>query len=506
MSLFQGKLERLFSHFSPRPQYSGLGFKLLDSDPVLDLARKWRFKVVEYDLPPYPLFDGLIIGLRMLSFIGGSAVAAYLLYHHVAKKSVAGKWFSLISIIVALMTWPLLTGMSGVMLLDFFRPALGFRSSLLAWDIFHIRSVQEVESWSFARFFAQLWTFPKELDEIEERTREEGYARNARIENLKGMPRVACEAVALFLTLYFIPPFELTKDMSQLAYHCYCDALGLSILMALALFGDGLLKLFGIIIDVEMADMFENPLGTTNIRLFWSHWNRAIATVLHRVVFGGGKSKTRLNKAKAKASAEQGEKQRVHLDQLSETDAGQTSGEDDDKTGRRSATSNGLRLLSQLNGDATLSQRKGHDTGPQKETEQTTPSATGKEAAAKGKSSFLPKAIAAIATFAMSGLFHEHITYFTMGVATGENFIFFLLHGVATVTATWFKRTFPEANDRIPTLAAVLMLHLFFLAVIPLFCSPFIRSGFFIQLEALKYEVLPIRSRPRGSFIYLFGQ
>ncbi|EPQ29160.1 uncharacterized protein PFL1_03447 [Pseudozyma flocculosa PF-1] len=501
-ALLQDKVERFFGRFSPMPQYSRLGFKLLDSDPVLDVSRKLGFKVVEYDLPPYPLYKAGVGSIQMLSFIFGSGIVAYFLYHNVAKKSAAGKWFSILFLITALMTWPLLDPMSGVMLIDFWKPALGFRSSLLVWDIFQIRSVPEVESWGFARFFAQLWTFPKELDEIEERTREEGYARNPRIENIKGMPKVAVEAVALLVTLYFIPPYELTKDMSQLAYHCYCDALGLSILMALALFGDGLLKALGILINVEMADMFENPLGTTNIRLFWSHWNRAIATVLHRVVFGGGKSKTRLKKAKAAAAAE-AEQKRRHLDQLSETDAGHTSGEDEDKNGRRSRTSSGLRPLSQLNGDAKLVHRKPNGSGPQKETETT---ASAKKDAAKSKGSFLPKAVAAIVTFAMSGIFHEHITYFTLGFANGENFLFFLANGVATVTATWFKRTFPEANARIPTLVSVLMLHVFFLAVIPLFCSPFIRSGFFIQLEALKYELLPIRARPRGSFVYLFGK
>lgn len=115
------------------------------------------------------------------------------------------------------------------MLLDFWRPALGFRSSMLVWDIWNIRTREEVNSWNFFRFLAHLWAFPKEEDEIEERTKREGYARNPRIENLKGYPKVLCEFVALLLTLYFIPPFELTKGMSQLAYHAYCDMLGLSV-------------------------------------------------------------------------------------------------------------------------------------------------------------------------------------------------------------------------------------------------------------------------------------
>ncbi|KIS66216.1 uncharacterized protein UMAG_05952 [Mycosarcoma maydis] len=509
MSL-QDKASEFLASLAGKSIHSKLGFKLLASDPVLDTFRKLGYKVVEYDVPPYPLWTAGIIAVRMLSFIVGSAAVAFLLYHQVAVKSQAGKWFSILSLVASLLAWPMLTGRSGVMLLDFWRPALGFRSCLLVWDIFHIRTVQEVKSWSFARFFAQLWTFPKELDEIAERTAEEGYQRNARLENLKGMPKVAVEAVAMFGALYFIPPYELTRNMSQLAYHCYCDALGVCILMALALFGDGLLKLLGILIDVEMADMFENPLGTTNIRLFWSHWNRAIATVLHRVVFGGGKTKTTLRKKKAAAEAQAAKKQRFsHMDGLSETDAGHTSGEEDHShaNGDRKRNTTGLKPLSSVNGDTQVRKRKNAN----EVTSAGKPNGNGNAIARAGgapakKSSFLPKAAAAIVTFAMSGIFHEHITYFTLGFANGENFVFFLLNGFATVTATWFKRTYPELNAKIPTWLSVLMLHAFFLAVIPLFCSPFIRSGFFVQLEALRYELMPIRDRPRGSFVYLFGQ
>ncbi|SPO27236.1 uncharacterized protein UTRI_10353 [Ustilago trichophora] len=502
---FQDKASTFFASLAGKETHSKLGFKLLASDPVLDTARKFGYKVVEYDVPPYPLWTAGIIAVRMLSFIVGSAVVAFFLYHKLAVKSQLGKWFSILSLIVSLLAWPLVTGRSGVMLLDFWRPALGFRSCLLVWDIFHIRSVQEVNSWSFARFFAQLWTFPKELDDIADRTAEEGYQRNARWENLKGMPKVAIEAVAMFGALYFIPPFELTRNMSQLAYHCYCDALGLCILMALALFGDGLLKLLGILINVEMADMFENPLGTTNIRLFWSHWNRAIASVLHRVVFGGGKTKTQIRRKKAAAAAA-ANKNFSHMDGLSETDAGHTSGEDEHahSNGGRRRNASGLKPLSQVNdADSELRKRGGNAKSTKSTNANSTRSGTATPAK---KSSFLPKAAAAIVTFAMSGIFHEHITYFTLGFANGENFVFFLLNGVATVTATWFKRTYPEINNKIPTLVSVLMLHAFFLAVIPLFCSPFIKSGFFVQLEALRYELMPIRDRPRGSFIYLFGQ
>jgi hypothetical protein len=100
---------------------------------------------------------------------------------------------------------------------------------VLVWDIFHIRTREEVSSWSIPRFYCHLWAFPKEEEEIEEREAKEGFKRSAIIENAKGMPKVLIEGFLLLLSLYFVPPYELTKNMSQLAYHLYCDALGVSV-------------------------------------------------------------------------------------------------------------------------------------------------------------------------------------------------------------------------------------------------------------------------------------
>jgi hypothetical protein len=426
----------------------------------------------------------------MLGFMLGSTVLAYFLYHYVAKRSYVLNYGCVGALAGILLLWPEVVGRSGVMLLDFWRPALGFRSALLVWDIFHIRTREEVNSWNPARFFCHLWAFPKEEQEIIERAEKEGKTRNARIENLKGMPKVLIEGGLLLLTLYFIPPVELTVGMSRIAYHAYCDTLGLSILMALALFGDGLLKSMGVLTNVEMADMFENPLGTTNIRLFWSHWNRAIASVLHRVVFGGGKRAQSTRKTSKNLRVQELQAARKHYDNLSETEVetSKTDDEDDGKNGTKRARANGLKPMTPTKSDGKGSAPNGAQQQPPRK-----------------KGPFYPKAIAAIATFAMSGIFHEHITRNTLGFANGENFVFFVLNGVATVISTWFRRTYPEANAKIPTFVSVIMLHTFFFAIVPLFCSPFIRSGFFTQMDSLKYELLPFAPRPRGSFIYLFG-
>jgi len=48
-----------------RPKYSAWGFELLKKDPVLEFFRARGFKVVEYDLDPYPLRLAAIIAVRM---------------------------------------------------------------------------------------------------------------------------------------------------------------------------------------------------------------------------------------------------------------------------------------------------------------------------------------------------------------------------------------------------------------------------------------------------------
>lgn len=430
--------------------------------------------MAEYDLPPYPLKTAGLIGLRMMTFMFATGALAWFLYHYVANRSRFLNYSCMATVAAILLLWPEVTGRSGVMLLDFWRPALGFRSALLAWDIFHIRTRDEVNSWNPARFFCHLWAFPMEEEDIAERTKREGFARDARIQNLKGLPKVILEGGILLLTLYFIPPAELTVGMSRVAYHSYCDTLGLSILMALALFGDGLLKSLGVLFNVEMSDMFENPLGTTNIRLFWSHWNRAIASVLHRVIFAGGKAGKKAPAASSKKTSLQKKGNRLeqvrarqHLDHLSETEVeGKTDDEDEHHANGQANGSSSA--VSSRGGGARLKPMT-----PVPDKAVSTTNGGGKKDASssqekKKKGAFYPKALAAIFTFAMSGVFHEHITRNTLGFANGENFIFFLLNGFATVTSTWFKRTFPEANAKIPTLVSVLLLHAFFFTVIPL--------------------------------------
>ena len=146
-------------HLTSRPRPHA---QLLQQDPVIAFAKQAGFRVAEYDLPPYPLKLAGIIGLRMMAFMFSSGAFAWFLYHYVAKRSPVLNYGCLGLLATMLLAWPEVVGRSGVMLLDFWRPALGFRSALLVWDIFHIRTREEVESWNPFRFFCHLWAFPKE--------------------------------------------------------------------------------------------------------------------------------------------------------------------------------------------------------------------------------------------------------------------------------------------------------------------------------------------------------
>ena len=97
-----------------KPAYSFWGFKLARSDPVIDVARRFGFQVVTYELDPYPLRMAAIISVRMLSFIVATSVIAYFLYHKTGQqKNPVIKYGIIGGLITTFMAWPLVTGMSG---------------------------------------------------------------------------------------------------------------------------------------------------------------------------------------------------------------------------------------------------------------------------------------------------------------------------------------------------------------------------------------------------------
>lgn len=374
-----------------------LGTKLnlpLSEDPFLRFWSKlFHQQAILYDMPPYPIEQAGIVIVRILAFIFATAVYAYAAYHLLvprvpanspqAARSRPTRIAIAVPLMLTLFFWPAFAGQSGVMMFDFWRPALGFRSALLAWDIFSLRQVDEVHSWSFGRFVAHLWSFPVEESEIEAREKAEGYRRNPRLESLKVYPLVFIEAsVVFFGLLYFLPTQADIETMPRLAYHLYSYLLGFDVLFSLAFFGDGLLNGMGLLLGVEMAPMFESPIHATSIQKFWSTWNKAITVVLHRVIF-----------ARAAGAAK---KPSVRASTTTDTEA-----DDASKLGSK---------------ENRLDVTPAESVQPEKtHLSSTRP--------------FYKKAIAAFAAFFVSGIFHEHITYFTFGTATLENLAFFALNG-----------------------------------------------------------------------------
>lgn len=102
-----------------------------------------------------------------------------------------------------------------------------------------------------------------------------------------------------------------------------------------------------------------------------------------------------------------------HLDHLSETEAEHSTKSEDEDSGSR-ARASGLRPMTKADGNGQVTNRKGGASNGN------AVSKSGGKSSSKSKGSFLPKAAAAMATFIMSGIFHEHITYFTLGFANGE--------------------------------------------------------------------------------------
>lgn len=400
---------------------SGLAAKLglpLTHDPFLAFWRRLAHgNARTFDLPPYPLdrLPGVVLGI--LYFVFSTAFCAYFAYHLLVPRAQAGSLKAAESrtlriglalpLMVSFLLWPLYTGRSGVMIFDFWRPALGFRSALLAWDVFVLRDVEEVYSWSIGRFIAHLWTFPVEETELAEREKAEGRVRNARLEGLKVMPRVLLQFCTVFFgLLYFVPTQEQIDNMPRLPYHLYSFLLGFDILFVLAFFGDGLLNAMGILLNVEMAPMFDSVWKATSITRFWSTWNKAITVILHRVIFA------RAAGAPTKYSSRK-----------SSTWTTDTEAEDTTKK----IGSNG-----QFARPRPKSLRMTPAELPAKSPTESTaaPLESAKPPAAKS-GPFYKKALAAMAAFIVSGIFHEHITYFTFGISQFENFAFFVINGLA---------------------------------------------------------------------------
>lgn len=363
--------------------------------------------------------------------------------------------------------WPLLVGTGESALLNFLRPGIGFRSALLAWDILQIRTVEEVQSWSLIEFVGYLCFFPVEKEVLEEREKREGFKRNARLQCLKQFPTALCQLFFASVFLLFIPPREHVNEISSVVYCVYSILMGVEVFLILSSLGLLVMNLFGLLVGMEQEPMFQNPFFTTRLRYFWSRWNRAIATVLHRVIFGGRKTYKTLEERRAEEA----------------------------RTAENSGASSAVDAKA-----TTLRQRKSGSVAPTRQPTDAPP-------APRRRSSFVKKSMLALLTFLVSGLFHEYLVFFAAPYHFGCETAFFVLNGLGTVLSSGLERFFPKINNKIPGWVRYIAMVSFYASVGYLFFAPFIEANFFANFQHLIFAALPSdMAKPRPMFVYVFGK
>lgn len=106
--------------------------------------------------------------------------------------------------------------------------------------------------------------------------------------------------------------------------------------------------------------------------------------------------------------------------------------------------------------------------------------------------SYLRSVLSALAIFAISGVLHEYVYWSIMGKLSGLNFMFFMVHGLATTLQVIIQTMFP-ALRRIPVAVAIPINSVFLALTMPLFIDPYIQSGFITQVK-IPFSLMPTLS------------
>lgn len=447
---------------------------------VLDAFRRLGFDTMQYarnELDSVMFANELF---RMLLDVAVMTVVICTVFQRTAHAKPAVRRNAALVLSALVLLWPVLVGRGEVTAFNFLRPAVGFRSSLLVWDLFQIRTVQEVQSWSIMRLVAHLWFFPMEQERIEERERHDGYKRDPRAQSLRNLPLGLVQGAVSLVLLLFVPPKAAYDEMHWLNRRCYCFLLGITIFLLLSSGGLIIFNLFGLITGIEQEAMFHNPWFTTRLRHFWSRWNRAIATVLHRVIFGGEKTFKTLEERKA-------------------AEARAAKGTSNDAQGTSSAVT-GASGAAQRRTRASSSPSSSSSSSEEEE-------GNGAEADQRRKRAFWTKSGLAMLTFFTSGLFHEYLITFASPYHYGYNTLFFLLNGAGTVLSSGVERFYPAVHHRIPAWFRYMLMIAFYLCVSPLFFAPLLAGDFFAHLQEVAFMMLPHDRPPaRPMFVFLFGK
>ncbi|PKI84488.1 hypothetical protein MVES1_001575 [Malassezia vespertilionis] len=445
--------------------------RLLDFSPmpiprenvVLAWAHKLGFETVSYSGEYFNIITMMNEVTRLCIDMNVITILIYTLFHLTANAGRLTRRVGGFAAALFILSWPFWAGTGTINMLNFLRTGISFRTSLLAWDIMQIRDVEEVKSWSYFKFISHLWLFPMEENQIEARRQKLGYEPNARIECLKQIPEGLVHLAIAGVLLFFVPPASVYDSLDLLPSVVHNILVGFLIYLLLSSMGVLSLSLAGFILGIEQQPMFQNPLGATRVRVFWSRWNRAIATVLHRVIFGGKNTHKTLDQRRS-------------------------------ETKGVSSAPNGSKV-SALRQRVVAEEEKERSEMPT-------------EAPPKKRRPFLPMAALAVTTFFVSGLFHEYLIFQAFHANFGYNTAFFLLNGFATVLSSAVQRYLPSVDRRIHWSVRYALMWTFYCFIVRLFLYPFIAANFFASFQKVFFELIIPRKmeRPKPMFIYLFRQ
>lgn len=271
--------------------YELIPFYSLNRNPLAEAAAHFGFPVLYYEgiKPNMSYFIASVMDVLAVSI--AMHICISILYRGIICN--LNTWRRPVAIIISAIILVVPTYYtSDLHTVCFMFLAESFRVSLNFYDVAVLRG-DEIRQLSNAEFFAYLWLLPLPREQIAEREKIEGKKRDPRLQCLRLLPHAMIQGFISCIILMFMPPKDLYEPMSLIHKTLYSSIASLAIFNIIAGIVTIPIYVAGIVLGVEMAPTFQNPFTAVGLRTFWSRWNRLIATVLHRVVFGGkGTNKT----------------------------------------------------------------------------------------------------------------------------------------------------------------------------------------------------------------------
>lgn len=256
------------------------------------IAKRLGASVYTYPLPAIALEDVADEFARLIADTFVITFLILLLYRITAAWATPIRRTITLALSTLLLLWPTFIELGHSSMISYVRAAIAFRASLMTWDMFLMRTRAEMESWSFRLVYSHLWLLPVEAVDLEYRAAK-GIRSTPRLTSLYKLGIALIRSVFSFALAPVFPPSQMLGQQSRFSYRINLLLMYLALYFMLSSGGALSLNSFGLLLGVEQLPMFENPFFTTSIRTFWSRWNRAIASVLHRVIFRGKNTNVR---------------------------------------------------------------------------------------------------------------------------------------------------------------------------------------------------------------------